>query len=91
MTIFNLTAKCLENVKHSTTYDQHSYGVNFDDFDILAADSSKFKLLLKEVVLTKSDNFISDRTLQPFPLEFFYSDDIFFFSLPHDCQDFLKI
>ena len=51
MGISNLTGKCLKNVKQSAISDhllQCNCTINFDNFDILAAESNKFKLLLRE-------------------------------------------
>ena len=60
MGIGNLTEKRLKNVKQSAISDYLLHysvmvPVNFDDFNILAADSNKFKLLLWESLLTKRD------------------------------------
>ena len=51
MEISNLTGKRLKNVKQSAISDhllQCNYTMNFDNFDILAAESNKFKLLLRK-------------------------------------------
>ena len=43
MGISNLTGKCLKNVKQSTISDhllQCNYTINFDNFEILAAESN---------------------------------------------------
>ena len=45
--------------------------VIFDDYDILAADSNKSKLLLMKGLLTKRDKPILNRTMKSFPLELF--------------------
>ena len=48
MGISNLTGKRLKNVKQSAISDhlfQYNCTINFDNFDILAAESNKFKLL----------------------------------------------
>ena len=50
MGISNLTEKRLKNVKQSAISDhllQCNCTINFDNFDILAAESNKFKLLLR--------------------------------------------
>ena len=52
----NLTGKRLKNVKQSGISDhllQCNCTVNFDNFDILAAEYNKFKLLLWESLLIK--------------------------------------
>ena len=57
MGISNLTGKRLKNVKQSAISDhllQCNCMINFDNFDILAAlaaESNKFKLLLRESLL----------------------------------------
>ena len=74
MGISNLTGKRLKNVMQSAIYDhllQCNCTINFDDFDILAAESNKFKLLLKESLLIKDDKPILNRTIKSFPFELF--------------------
>ena len=74
MGISNLTGKCPKNVKQSAISDQLlqcNCMINFDNFNILAAESNKFKLLLKESLLIKGDKPILNRTIRPFPLELF--------------------
>ena len=51
MGISNLTGKRLKNVKQSAISElllQCNCTISFDNFDILAAESNKFKLLLRE-------------------------------------------
>ena len=72
--ISNLTGKCLKNVKQSAISDhllQCNCTINFDNFDILAAESNKFKLLLRENLLIKRDKPILNRSIKSFPLELF--------------------
>ena len=45
--------------------------INFDNFNILAAESNKFKLLLRETLLKKRDKPMLNRTIKSFPLELF--------------------
>ena len=45
--------------------------INFDNFDILAAESNKLKLLLRESLLVKRDKPILNRKIKSFPLELF--------------------
>ena len=74
MGISNLTGKRLKNVMQSAISDhllQCNCTINFDDFDILAAESNKFKLLLSESLLIKRDKPILNRTIKSFPLELF--------------------
>ena len=74
MGISNLTGKHPKNVKQSAISDhllQCDYTINFDNFDVLAAESNKFKLLLRESVLIKRDKPILNRTIKSFPLELF--------------------
>ena len=57
MGISILTGKCLKNVKHSPLSDhllQCNCTLNLDDFDILASDSNKFKLLFGESFFYKA-------------------------------------
>ena len=72
MGISNLTGKRLKNVKQPAMSDhllQCNCTINFDNFDILAAESNKFKLLLRESLLIKRDKPILNRTIKSFPLE----------------------
>ena len=67
MGISNLTGKHLKNVKQSAISDhllQCNCTINFDDFSILATDSNKFKLLLRESLLIKRDKPILNRTFK---------------------------
>ena len=86
MGISNLTEKRLKNVKQSDHLLQCNCTINFDDFDILAADSNKFKLLLRERLLIKRDKQILNRTIISFPLQLFEKMTVLFLLL-HDCQD----
>ena len=70
----NLIGKCLQNVKQSAISDhllQRNCTRNFDNFDILAAESNKFKLLLRESLLIKHDKPVLNRKIKSFPLELF--------------------
>ena len=72
MRISNLTGKCLENVKQSAISDhlfQCNCAINFDDLSILARDCNKFKLLVRETLLIKSDRPILNKTIKLFPWE----------------------
>ena len=74
MGISNLTEKRLKSIKQSAISDhllQCNCTINFDNFDILAAESNKFKLLLRESLLIKRDKPILNRTIKSFPLELF--------------------
>ena len=74
MGISNLTGKCPKNVKQSAISGhllECDYTINFDNVDVLAAESNKFKLLLRESVLIKRDKPILNRTIKSFPLELF--------------------
>ena len=67
-------AFCLKNVKQSAISDHPLQGnctINFDNFDILAAECNKFKLLLMESLLIKHDKPILNRTIKCFPSELF--------------------
>ena len=74
MGISNLTGKRLKNIKDSAVSDhllQCNCAIDFDPFDILATDVSKFNLLVKESLLIKHDNPVLNRTTKSFPLELF--------------------
>ena len=74
MGISNLTGKRLKNVKQSSISDhllQCNDTINFDSIDILAGNSNKFTLLLRESYLIKSSKSFLNRTIKSFPLEFF--------------------
>ena len=69
-----LTGKRLKTVMQSAISDhllQCNCTINFDDFDILATELNKFKLLLRESLLIKRDKPILSRTIKSFPLELF--------------------
>ena len=74
MGISNLTGKRLKNVKQFAISDhllQCNCTINFDNFDILATESSELKLLLRESFLMKRDKPILNRTIKSFALELF--------------------
>ena len=67
----NLTEKRIKNAKESVISDlmlQCDSPISFDDFDILASDSNKFKLLIRESLLIKRDKLVLNRTTKLFPL-----------------------
>ena len=71
---WNLTGKRSKNAKESAVSDhllQGDFSITFDDFDILASDSNKFKLLIKESLLTKRDKSVLNKTTESFPLDLF--------------------
>ena len=45
--------------------------IDFDHFDILASDSSKFRLLVKEYLLIKHDQSQLNKTIKSLPLKIF--------------------
>ena len=58
MGISNLTGKHLRCVKQSAASDhllECNCSIDFDNFDILASDTNKFRLLIKESLLIKRD------------------------------------
>ena len=58
MGISDIKGKCVKNVKQSVVCDhllKCNCTINFDDFEILAAVSNKFKFLLRESLLIKRD------------------------------------
>ena len=64
--------KMLDSLQYLTIYCSVINGtINFDDFDILTANSNKFKLLLRESILIKCDKPILNRKINFFPLELF--------------------
>ena len=96
MGISNLTGKRLKNIMQSAISDhllQCNCTTNFDDFGILAAESNKFKLLLRESHLIKRDKLILNRMIKSCPLELFDEDDSFIsiILLSRDCQGFFNI
>ena len=50
---------------------QCDWVIRFDDFDILACETNKFRLLIKESLLIKRDKPILNRTIKSFPLKLF--------------------
>ena len=70
----NLTRKRLKSVKQSTISDhllQCKCSIEFDHFDILAFDTNKFRLLIKESLLIKLDQLQLNKTVKSFPLKLF--------------------
>ena len=82
MGIFNLTRKHLKNVKKLAISEhllQCNCAIKFDDFSILATDSNKFRLLLRDSLLIKHHKPILKRTIKTFPFDLFDGDDSFYF------------
>ena len=74
MSVSNLTGKRLKNIKDSAVLNnllQCSCTINFDNFDILATDVSKFDILVKGSLLSQRDNPVLNRITKSFPLELF--------------------
>ena len=74
MSVSNLTGKHLKNIKDSAASDHllhHNCTTDFDNFDILATDVSKFNLLVKESLLIKRDRPVLNRATKSFRLELF--------------------
>ena len=74
MGVSNLTGKRLKNVKDTAVSShlfQRNCTIDFDHFDILATDISKFNLLVKESLLIKRSNSALSRTTKSFSLELF--------------------
>ena len=62
------------NAKEPTISDhllQCDSPITFDDFDISASESNKFKLLIKESLLIKRDKPVLNRTTKSFLLDLF--------------------
>ena len=61
----NLTEKLITNAEESAMSDhllQRDSPITFDDFNTLAFDSNKFKLLIKESLFVKCDKPVLNRT-----------------------------
>ena len=77
MEISNLTGKSFQNVQQFAISEhliQCNCTIYFDNFDILATDASKFKLLLTEIALSLFINHarrILNRSTKLFPSELF--------------------
>ena len=72
MGIFNLTRKRLQCVKQSVIPDhllECNCSINFDHFDILASDTNRFRLLIKENLLIKLEQPLLNQTIKLFPLK----------------------
>ena len=65
MGTLHLAGKYVKNAKELAIYDHlllPCKSITFDDFDILASDSNKFKLLIKESLLIKRHKQVLNRT-----------------------------
>ena len=74
MGISNLTGKRLKCVKQSAVSDhllECNCSIDFDHFDILASDTNRFRLLVKESLLSKRDQPQLNKTIKSFPLKLF--------------------
>ena len=74
MGTLNLMGKRIKNAKGSAISNhllQCDSPKTFDDFDILASDSNKFKLLIEESLLIKRGKPILNRTTKSFPPDIF--------------------
>ena len=74
MGIYNLTGKRLKCVKQSAVSDhllECNCSIDFDHFDILASNATKFRLLIKESLLIKRDQPQLNKTIKSFPLKRF--------------------
>ena len=70
----NITGKRIKNAKDLAISDyllQCDSPITFDDFDILAFDSNKLKLFIKESLLIKRDKLVLNRTTKSFWLDLF--------------------
>ena len=71
MGTLNLMGKRIKKSKESAISDQflqYDSPITFDDLDILASDSSKIKVLMKECLLIKRDKPVLNRTTKSFSL-----------------------
>ena len=74
MGISNLMEKHIKNAEELAISDnllQCDSPITFEDYDILASDSNKFKSLIKEILLIKRDKPVLNRTTKSFRLDFF--------------------
>ena len=74
MGISNLTLKRLKYVKQSAVSEhllECNCSIDFDNFDILASDKNKFRLLIKKSLLIKRDQPQLNKTIKSFPLKMF--------------------
>ena len=70
MGVSNLTGNQFKNVKDSVVSDhllQCNCTIDFDHFNVLATDVSKFNLLVKESLLINCDNPVFNRTTKSLP------------------------
>ena len=70
--ISNITGKHLKSVKQLAVSNhllEYNCSIDFDDFDILASDACKVRLLTNESLLTKRDQPRSNKSIMPFPLK----------------------
>ena len=69
------TGKHLKNVKQSAISGHllqcSNCIINFDNFDILAAESNKFKIFIRESLLIKHEKLILNRTIKSLALQLF--------------------
>ena len=69
MGVSNLTGKRLKNIKDAVVSDhllKYNCTIDFDYFDILATDVSKFNILVKENLLIRRGNPVFNRTTKSF-------------------------
>ena len=67
----NRTGKNIKDLVVSDHLLQCNCTIDFNHFDILATDVSKFNLLVKESLVIKCDNPMLNRTTKSVPLELF--------------------
>ena len=73
--LFRATCTLIKESAVSDHLLQRDVPITFDDFDILASDSNKYKLFIKKSLLIKRDNPVLNRTTKSFPLDLF--DEVF--------------
>ena len=74
MGISNLNGKCLKCVKQSAISDhllECNCSIDFDHFGILASDTNKFRLGIKESLFIKRDQPQLNKTIKSFLLKLF--------------------
>ena len=83
----NLTGQRIKNVKETAKFDYQLLCdclMTFNDFDIVASDSNKFKILIKESLLIKRDKSVFNRATKWFTLDLFDQVLMFTFYKKYD-------
>ena len=84
--------KHIKNAEESAISDnllQCDSPITFEDNDILASDSNKFKSLIKEILLIKRDKPVLNRTTKSFRLDFFWLSNVYVLWKIRPCFQYL--